>query len=131
MTNNLIRDDINYGPIVTGEIKGHRIYFSEHYKDKLPGVTIVEDVGEIKPFHPVRLGVMFNIGYAIVDIYVPEGGNHRDIGAALSLDAEAVFATASARNLAWWYQGELAGEVGKLSDFYSNITEEEDQKHSF
>ncbi len=129
MAQNLIRNEISYGDLITAELNGNRFYFEEFYAPHFKMATILPD-DEIAEFHAVKLNVAVS-EFAEVYAYVPKDGNIRALGESLSSTGRLVHASGSARIFARWRDGHMIGDVKKLSDFYADITKEEDDEHSF
>lgn len=126
-----IQDDTNYGYLVKGEIDGHVFYVNSCYTNRIhPDVEFIES--EIPRLRELRGEIKTSIGHSPVSIYFSEETEVEKLCSLLScLDGvELVFAIASGRILGHWEDGELINRR-RLSDFYTDVTEEKEKEVDF
>lgn len=126
-----IQDDTNYGYLVKGEIDGHVFYVDSCYTNRIhPDVEFIES--EIPRLRELHGEIKTTIGHSPVSIYFSEETEVEKLCSLLScLDGvELVFAIASGRILGHWEDGELINRR-RLSDFYTDVTEEKEKEVDF
>lgn len=121
--------DTNYGWMSLYELDGLHFVTSPDQADFL-GAKVVP-CAAIPEFVPsITLRIIKNVHYSELWIYPVSRQDIRKLGETLSAK-HTVTASACARILATWEEGTLVKGPFKLSDFYSNITPEEDALYSF
>ena len=130
----LIRNDLNYGQIIKANIAGIDFFMEEWQLPKLSCVQLSKEQGEIPEFHAVRVELQLKRVPNTILVFLAKDGDLREVARLLSKycdNVEYAAAYSSARYLAIWKDGNLTGDVKKLSDFYTNISPEEDLANTF
>ncbi len=127
---NTIIDGVNYGPLVVCECEGVKILAAPHVAEAFklktfPNEPILEFVEHLS----IRVNISYYVEYWI---WCFKKEDLAPVAKFLSGALQKVVGVKGAvRFLAEWENGEQIGNTKKLSHFYPNISQEEDEKHSF
>lgn len=125
----IYKNNINYGNLVAVELDGQTGYL-EHWQTKQLGLE-VKGPGSDDFRTALCLQVSQALHFAAL-IYFPQTSNIEAFAKAITKSGNCKAQVhASARILAFYEEGKLLGPKRKLSDFYTNITAQQDSDVAF